>query len=156
EAAYGVDDFQRRALTREAAQSGESGRRQIGFRSLTCAVPEGYVSDLVRERPGQFAFSARGLNRPASYINRPARERERVHLGDIGGFETIRVYGPRNAARARDQSLAETVDIFIYAGVGNHWQALLDCDRRPPANLHFLFGRQQIEPARRAALPGLR
>src|SRR5215475_1702215 len=134
-AADGGDDV-RRVSAGEAAHGAKSGLRQISFRRLTRSVPERDVSDLMRERSGQFAFTARGRNRPASDINRSAGKRERVHIGNIGDFEAIRV---TLARRARDQSLAEAVDIFIYAGVGEYWQALLDRDRRSLANVYFLL-----------------
>ena len=115
EAAYRADDIRRRAFADEPAKGAESGLRQIRLRRLTRLVSERDVGDFVSERPGQFAFTARGFNRPASDVDRPAGERERVHLGNVDDFEAVRV---ALTGRARDQCFAEAVDIFIHPGVG--------------------------------------
>ena len=115
EAADRADDIRRRDFADETAKSAESGLRQIRLRRLTGLVSERDVRDFVRERSGKLAFTARGFNRPASDVDRPAGERERVHLGNVDDFEAVRV---ALAGRARDQFLAEAVDIFIQSGVG--------------------------------------
>src|SRR5262249_25044478 len=136
ETAYRADDIRYFASTDEPSQGAKSGLRQIRLRCLAGPVPESDVRNLVRDHSGQFAFTARGFNRPASDIDQPARKRESIHLGEVGDFEAIWI---TLARRARNQRLTKPADVFIHARVGEQRQASLERRRRVPSDFYLLL-----------------